>query len=230
MRSSAVTTTSKPWSSSPAIAADHRYPDPDMPTSLVTGGAGFLGSHLCDYLISRGHRVICVDNLETGSLENIRHLKDGSTSGSRCSTSRATTSWTSRSTSSTTWPRRPPRSTTRGCRCTRSRWARTAPTTRSASRRSTRAVPARLDLRGVRRPARAPAAGDLLGQRQPDRPARRLRRGEALRRGADDGLPAPAGRGHGDRADLQHLRAADAAERRPRHPDLPAARRSPTGR
>ena len=48
-----------------------------MPTSLVTGGAGFLGSHLCDDLIARGQRVICVDNLETGSLENIRHLKNG---------------------------------------------------------------------------------------------------------------------------------------------------------
>jgi dTDP-glucose 4,6-dehydratase len=48
-----------------------------MPTSLVTGGAGFLGSHLCDYLLERDHRVICVDNLETGSLEKIRHLKNG---------------------------------------------------------------------------------------------------------------------------------------------------------
>ena len=46
-----------------------------MPTSVVTGGAGFLGSHLCDQLLEQGHRVICVDNLETGSLENIAHLK-----------------------------------------------------------------------------------------------------------------------------------------------------------
>jgi dTDP-glucose 4,6-dehydratase len=47
-----------------------------MPTSLVTGGAGFLGSHLCDALLARGHRVICVDNLETGSLANIQHLRE----------------------------------------------------------------------------------------------------------------------------------------------------------
>lgn len=41
---------------------------------LVTGGAGFLGSHLCDALIAEGHRVICVDNFLTGRAENLRHL------------------------------------------------------------------------------------------------------------------------------------------------------------
>ena len=47
-----------------------------MTTALVTGGAGFLGSHLCDRLLSEGHRVICVDNLDTGTLENVEHIRD----------------------------------------------------------------------------------------------------------------------------------------------------------
>jgi dTDP-glucose 4,6-dehydratase len=47
-----------------------------MPTCLVTGGAGFLGSHLCEELLRRGNRVICVDSLETGSLRNIAHIRD----------------------------------------------------------------------------------------------------------------------------------------------------------
>jgi len=45
-----------------------------MKTCLVTGGAGFLGSHLCDYLLEKGNYVICLDNLLTGSTRNIEHL------------------------------------------------------------------------------------------------------------------------------------------------------------
>jgi dTDP-glucose 4,6-dehydratase len=47
-----------------------------VPTAVVTGGAGFLGSHLCEHLLQAGHRVVCVDNLETSSLENLEHLRD----------------------------------------------------------------------------------------------------------------------------------------------------------
>jgi len=45
-----------------------------MERTLITGGAGFLGSHLCDFLIEKGHEVICIDNLLTGDMENISHL------------------------------------------------------------------------------------------------------------------------------------------------------------
>ncbi len=52
-----------------------------MGRALITGGAGFLGSHLCDLFLSRGHEVICMDNFITGSPENIGHLfgRDGFT-------------------------------------------------------------------------------------------------------------------------------------------------------
>lgn len=42
--------------------------------TIITGGAGFIGSHLCDYLIEKGHEVICIDNLLTGKMDNIVHL------------------------------------------------------------------------------------------------------------------------------------------------------------
>lgn len=45
---------------------------------LVTGGAGFLGSHLCDRLLALGHEVLCIDNLFTGTKRNIEHLHDNS--------------------------------------------------------------------------------------------------------------------------------------------------------
>jgi dTDP-glucose 4,6-dehydratase len=44
---------------------------------LITGGAGFIGSHLCDRLLERGHEVICMDNLLTGSTDNIAHIRGG---------------------------------------------------------------------------------------------------------------------------------------------------------
>lgn len=49
-----------------------------MPTTLITGGAGFIGSHLCDALLAEGHRVIVVDNLLTGRRENLAHLENES--------------------------------------------------------------------------------------------------------------------------------------------------------
>jgi dTDP-glucose 4,6-dehydratase len=48
-----------------------------MKTAVVTGGAGFLGSNMCDHLLAKGYRVVCVDNLETGSLENLAHIPRG---------------------------------------------------------------------------------------------------------------------------------------------------------
>ena len=49
-----------------------------MPRTLVTGGAGFLGSHLCEYFLNKGHEVICMDNLITGSKDNISSIKSKS--------------------------------------------------------------------------------------------------------------------------------------------------------
>ncbi|MEI7904783.1 MAG: UDP-glucuronic acid decarboxylase family protein [Candidatus Firestonebacteria bacterium] len=45
-------------------------------TALIAGGAGFIGSHLCEYFLAKGYRVLCLDNLITGSLENIKHIKN----------------------------------------------------------------------------------------------------------------------------------------------------------
>ena len=89
-----------------------------MPTSVVTGGAGFLGSHLCDALLAKGHRVICVDNLETGSLANIEHHRTDEFVFMQHDLTHESRS-TSRSTSSTTSPARRARSTTCACRCRR---------------------------------------------------------------------------------------------------------------
>src|SRR3954454_19972887 len=101
-----------------------------MATCLVTGGAGFLGSHLCDELLARDHRVICVDNFETGCAFQQRghreqgvpppaptpHPPDRAVPATPPPPSWTLSSWTSRSTSSTTSPRPRRRSTTCGSR------------------------------------------------------------------------------------------------------------------
>jgi dTDP-glucose 4,6-dehydratase len=46
-----------------------------MPRTVITGGAGFIGSHLCDHFLGLGHEVVCIDNLLTGSRDNIAHLE-----------------------------------------------------------------------------------------------------------------------------------------------------------
>ena len=53
--------------------------------ALVTGGAGFIGSHLCDLLLAKGHEIICVDNLITGSMKNIEHIKENKIKNDRFS-------------------------------------------------------------------------------------------------------------------------------------------------
>ncbi len=55
--------------------ATHDQGDERQPTAVVTGGAGFLGSHLCEKLLESGHRVVCVDNFITGRPRNIAHLE-----------------------------------------------------------------------------------------------------------------------------------------------------------
>ena len=49
----------------------------NITTALVTGGAGFIGSHLCKYLLKKNYKVICIDNLITGSLKNLEGIKTG---------------------------------------------------------------------------------------------------------------------------------------------------------
>ena len=191
----------------------------DFNQVLVTGGAGFLGSHLCDRLIAEGVTVLCLDNFFTGSRRNVAQLLGHP----RFELIRH----------DVTFPVYP-----RGRRDLQPRLRRLPDPLPVRSRADhqverprrdqhagprqahARADPAGLHQRGLRRSGGAPAARGLLGPRQPDRAARLLRRGQALRRDAVLRLPPPAPAADQGRADLQHLRPAHAPQRRPRGVEL----------
>jgi dTDP-glucose 4,6-dehydratase len=71
LRPAARRVPARTWTTIAGMAANGRRGH----TAVVTGGAGFLGSHLCEYLLARDWRVICLDNLDTGTLENIEQLR-----------------------------------------------------------------------------------------------------------------------------------------------------------
>ena len=159
--------------------------------AVVTGGAGFLGSHLCEHAAGqrgRGrlprqlpHRVTCERRAPAGA-PGIP-VACAATSPTSCTCP-------ARSTSSCTSPRRPRPSTTSSCPIETLKVGSLG-TLHALGPGEGEGRPLRpgLDVGGLRRPAGAPAARELLGQRQPGRAARRLRRGQALRRGAHHGLP-----------------------------------------
>ena len=204
------------------VLAQHRPPREDRMTLplhdrriVVTGGAGFIGSHLCRRLLERGDEVLCVDNFYTGSREFIAPLL----SNPRFELMRH----------DVTFPLYIECDAIFNLACPASPihyQLDPVQTTKTS-------VHGAINLLGLAKRLRAPilqastsevygdpelppAGRELLGPRQPDRPARVLRRGQALRGDAVHGLPPPAPRRREDRAHLQHVRAAHAAGRRPR--------------
>ncbi len=196
---------------------------------LVTGGAGFVGSHLCERLVADGHEVICVDNFYTGTRENTRSLlgnphfeviRHDITLPLYVEVDEILQPRVSRVADSL--PVRP------GADHQDQRaWRHQHAGARQAREGQD---PAGVHQRSVWRPEGASANRGLLGQRQSDRIALLLRRGQALRGDALLRLPPPAQPAHQGRAHLQHLRPAHAPQRRARGVELHRAGRSKASR
>ena len=199
---------------------------------LVTGGSGFIGSHLSKTLLSLGNDVLVVDNFYSSSRHNVLELLGEP--GFELMRHDVTFPlyvevdqiYHLACPASPVFYQRDPVQTTKTC-------VHGSINMLGLAKRLRRADPARLDLRGLRRPGRAPAVRVVLGQREPHRHPVLLRRGQAVRGDAVLRLP-PAARAAGQGGpDLQHLRPQHAAERRPRgvglHRRRPcAASRSPS--
>ena len=183
------------------------------PTTLITGGAGFIGSHLCERLVGAGHEVLCVDNFHTGSKDNIRHLL-----GSNRFELIRHDVWLplyrgSRPHLQPGLPGQPhslpDQSGIHGqdLGAGRHQYAGAGQTPAGEDF-------AGFHLRSVWRPARASPGGNLLGTRQSHRPPRLLRRGQALRRNPVFRLPPPARGGYPRGTYFQYLRPPHASSGR----------------
>ena len=198
-----------------------------MARIVVTGGAGFLGSHLVDAIRARGDAVVVVDNLVTGSLENIAH-HDGDDQVEFVERDVCDGIFLTGPVDAVLHLASPasPRDYLELPIQTLKAGGLGTHNALGLARAKGAAFLIASHERGLRGSAGPPAAGELLGAREPRGSARRVRRGEALRRGHHDGLPEGARPEHADRADLQHLRTADAPRRRARAARPSSTRRS----
>ena len=202
---------------------------------MVAGGAGFLGSHLCDRLVERGDSVVCLDDLSTGSKDNVAHLLGHDRFGLVVADVCVNVDVGRRPGRRRVQPglaRRRPRPTWPGL-------SSTLAVGSEGTRRLlelARAHGARFLMashqRGLRRPRGAPPGRVLPRQRRPHGTAQRLRRGQAVRREPDHGHAPRRRRRRGHRPHLQHLRARALPGRREGRLQLRRAgpaRRAPDG-
>ena len=187
------------------------------PISVVTGGAGFLGSHLTDRLLAEGHKVIAIDNLVTGNLANIEHLagnedyrfvKHNVSNFIFLPEEKLDFVFHFASPASPIDYLELPIPTLKvGALGTHN--------TLGLAKAKGAAFLLASTSECYGDPLVHPQKEDYWGNVNPDRAARRLRRSEAFRGSDDHGVSPLSRHGHEDRAHLQHLRTADAVAGRP---------------
>ena len=181
---------------------------------LVTGGAGFIGSHLCERLLTEGHHVVCLDNFFTGRRENIEHLLEHEQFETLRHDVTEPLFIEVDQIYNLACPASPIHYQYNPVKTVKSNVVGTINMLVLAKRLRARILQASTsEVYGD--PDGASSARELLGQRQSYRSPLVLRRRQARRRDPDDGLPS-AGQGrYPHRPDLQYLRSPDGGERRP---------------
>ncbi len=179
-----------------------------MKRILITGGAGFLGSHLCERLLAEGQDVLCLDNFYTGSKDNIRHLLGNPHFECIRHDIINPIYLEVDQIYNLACPASPVHYQYNPIKTIKTSVMGAINTLGLAKRVKARILQASTsEVYGD--PEIHPQQEGLLGPRQPDRDPKLLRRGEAGRRMPDDGLSPPEPCGREDRPDLQYLRPAD---------------------